>query len=227
MASKGDDPQSHEHGVEVAIVVSEVEPVGGFIGLSVSEPLLHGGILVSVFCYLLYLQPWMALVCFLVFAPQFVFVPWMQATINRRTKKRIKIVREVSTGIVKGSQEEKDDISIEAYADYTDRIYAIDMRIFRLKFSMNFLMNLLRHLAIVGILFVGGWFVVGGRTQVGTVVAFISGLDSINEPWGDLVNYFREMTSARVKYRLISRVLGEDAGETASPPLDRLLGSAD
>jgi ABC-type multidrug transport system fused ATPase/permease subunit len=227
IAAKGDDPQSHEHGVEVAIVVSEVEPVGGFIGLSISEPLLHGGILLSVFFYLLYLQPWMALVCFLVFAPQFVFVPWMQAMINRRTKTRIKIVREVSTGIVSGSQVEKEDISFDDYAEYTNRIYAIDMRIFRLKFSMNFLMNLLRHLAIVGILFVGGWFVVKGRIEVGTVVAFISGLDSINEPWGDLVNYFREMTSARVKYRLISRVVGEDSAETVSPHLDRLLGSSD
>ena len=73
------DPQSRENGVQVAIVVSEVEPVGGFIGLSISEPLLHGGILLSVFCYLLYLQPWMALVCFLLFAPQFVFVPLMQS----------------------------------------------------------------------------------------------------------------------------------------------------
>jgi ABC-type multidrug transport system fused ATPase/permease subunit len=226
--AQAEDPQPREDGVQVAIVVSEVEPVGGFIGMSVSEPLLHGGILVSVFFYLLCLQPWMALVCLLVFAPQFVFVPLMQATINRRTKTRIKIVREVSTGIVNnGSAAEEETVSFETYAAHADRIYEIDMRIFRLKFTMNFLMNLLRHLAIVGILFVGGWFVVQGRTEIGTVVAFISGLDSINEPWGDLVNYFREMTSARVKYRQISRVLGEDADEVVSPHLERLLGSSD
>ncbi len=221
------DPQSCEDGVQVAIVVSEVEPVGGFIGMSVSEPLLHGGILISVFFYLLYLQPWMALVCLLVFAPQFVFVPLMQATINRRTKSRIKIVREVSTGIVNGGAAAEEAVSFETYAAHADRIYEIDMRIFRLKFTMNFLMNLLRHLAIVGILFVGGWFVVQGRTEIGTVVAFISGLDSINEPWGDLVNYFREMTSARVKYRQISRVLGEDEDDAVSPHLERILGSSD
>ncbi|HEX3500380.1 MAG TPA: hypothetical protein VHT04_13755, partial [Stellaceae bacterium] len=62
--------------------------------------------------------------------------------------------------------------------------------------------------AVATILFVGGWFVVEGRTEVGTVVAFISGLDRVNDPWGDLVNYFREMSSAGVKYRLVAKALG-------------------
>lgn len=48
-----------------------------------------------------------------------------------------------------------------------------------------------------------------GRTEVGTVVAFISGLNRVNDPWGDLVNYFRDMTNARVKFRLIAAVLDE------------------
>jgi ABC-type bacteriocin/lantibiotic exporter with double-glycine peptidase domain len=65
----------------------------------------------------------------------------------------------------------------------------------------------LQHLAVAAILFVGGWFVVQGRTEVGTVVAFISGLDRVNDPWGDLVNYFREMSTARVKYRMVAKAL--------------------
>jgi ABC-type multidrug transport system fused ATPase/permease subunit len=201
-------------GVKISVVVAEVDPVGSFIGLSVSEPLLHGGILLSVFGYMIFLQPLMALACLGVFLPQLVFVPLMQRTINRRTKSRIKVLRDVSVDIVNqaGSATEAPasagPTTDETYERRTDRIYHLDMHIFRLKFTMNFLMNSMQHLAVAAILFVGGWFVVEGRTEVGTVVAFISGLDRVNDPWGDLVNYFREMTSAGVKYRLVATALG-------------------
>jgi len=96
------------------------------------------------------------------------------------------------------------------------------MQVYRRKFTMNFLMNLLHHLGIVGILFVGGWLVLEGRLQLGTVVAFISGLNQINDPWGDVVNYFQNMTNARVKYQLIARVLEPNAA-----PVRSTAGAAD
>lgn len=229
---KGDAPTEPGHeGVQLSIIVAEVEPVGGFVGISLSEPLLHGGILLSVFGYMLFLQPLMALVCLGVFLPQVIFVPLMQATINRRTKSKIKVLREVSVNIVNNAATEPgaaplsatpqsaaaqpaggsqpNDESDSAYVQHADRIFQLNMHIFRLKFSMNFLMNSMQHLAIAAILFVGGWFVVEGRTEAGTVVAFISGLDRVNDPWGDLVNYFREMSSSRVKYHLVERALND------------------
>jgi ABC-type multidrug transport system fused ATPase/permease subunit len=216
--------ETHD-GVRVSVIVAEVDPVGGFVGLSVSEPLLHGGILLSVFGYMLFLQPMMALVCLGVFLPQLFFVPLMQRTINRRTKSRIKVLREVSVDIVNNAnggpaesvETEPCAQPEDAYERRTDRIYRLDMHIFRLKFTMNFLMNSMQHLAVAAILFVGGWLVVEGRTEVGTVVAFISGLDRVNDPWGDLVNYFREMSSARVKYRLVAKALAGDAVADAVP----------
>ena len=45
--------------------------------------------------------------------------------------------------------------------------------------------------------------------EVGTVVAFISGLTKVNDPWNDLVVFFRDMTNARVKYRMIAKVLDD------------------
>lgn len=188
-------------GVEIAVVLSETEPVGGFIGLSVSEPLLQAGVLASVFGYMVYLQPHMALLCLLVFSPQIVFVPLMQHAINRRAAKRIQTLREVSGGIV-GIQPH--DVLLAAAQDgRIDRVFALNMGIYKLKFSMNFLMNAMYHLGITTTLAVGGWYAVTGRIEVGTVVAFLSGLAKVNDPWGDIVNWFREMAVCRVKYRLI------------------------
>jgi len=197
-----------EQGVAVSIVVSEVEAVGGFIGSSFSDLVLNAGILLSVFGYMLFVQPLMALVALLLFVPQFVFIPFLQNAINVRTQSRVKTVRQLSVDIV----EESADPEAQRERNFkrrVRRVYDLNMQIYRRKFGMNFLMNLFYHLGLIGILFVGSWFVIEGKTEIGTVVAFVSGLGRMNDPWGDLVNYFRDLTSAAVKYRLISRVLGE------------------
>jgi ABC-type bacteriocin/lantibiotic exporter with double-glycine peptidase domain len=76
-------------------------------------------------------------------------------------------------------------------------------------------MNLLYTLGVIGILAVGGWLVLQGRTEVGTIVAFVSGLARMNEPWRDLVTYFRDLTNAGLKYRMIASVLDQRSGGAA------------
>jgi ABC-type bacteriocin/lantibiotic exporter with double-glycine peptidase domain len=66
------------------------------------------------------------------------------------------------------------------------------MGIYKIKYSMNMLMNLMYALAVAVALGVGGWLAVAGRIEVGTVVAVVSGLGKLNDPWGDLVNWARQ-----------------------------------
>jgi ABC-type multidrug transport system fused ATPase/permease subunit len=211
---------SHEHGSEdegvaISIIVSEVEAVGGFIGSSFSEPLLNGGILLSVFGYMIFMQPSMAVVALLLFCPQFLFIPLLQEAINRRTRLRIETLRALSVDIISETANPAEARKEKTYRDRISDVYQLNMEIFRRKFGMNFLMNLLYHLGIIGILSVGGWLLLQGRTEVGTVVAFISGLSRMNDPWGDLVNYFRDLTNAGVKYRMIAAALDKRLTEPA------------
>lgn len=198
-------------GIEVSLVLDEAEPIGGFVGECVSEPVLQGGILLGVFAYMVHLNPWMALMAFAMFSPQIVFVPLMQKAINRRVAFRIGLLRQVSIGIVvepvAGAEAEAPQ------RERIQRIFALDMGIVRLKFTMNFLMNLLYHLGVAATLALGGYFVVRGRTEVGTVVAFIAGLGQINDPWGDLVNWFRDLKVTRTKYGMIGRAVRDMRGE--------------
>jgi ABC-type bacteriocin/lantibiotic exporter with double-glycine peptidase domain len=205
-----------KEGVGISIIMSEADPVGLFVATSISEPVLHGGVLVSVFAYLIYLQPWMALVALTLFVPQTLFVPLVQNAINRRTEQRIRVMRRVSAEIVAETAEGVLDREERSYRRRVRDIYSLNMQVYRRKYAMNFLINLLYHFGTVGILFVGGWFVMQGKTEVGTVVAFVSGLTKINDPWNDLVTFFRDMTNARVKYRLIAKVLDDqDPSEAA------------
>jgi ABC-type multidrug transport system fused ATPase/permease subunit len=207
-AVKSEDRAMAE-GVEISMILSEAEPIGGFVGISISDPLLHGGLLASVFGYLFYLEPRMALLGLLVFSPQLVFVPLLQRAIIVRGAERIRTLRGISGEIV-GAQG-----GIPAKEESMRHVFSLSMGIFKLKFTMNFLMNLMHHSGVAVALGVGGWLAVKGEIEVGTVVAFVSGLGKVNDPWGDLVNWFREMTAVTMRYELVAdamRWLAKDGG---------------
>src|SRR6516162_1948124 len=206
-------PAADAQGIAVSMIVAEVEPIGGFIGECVSEPLLQGGILLSVLAYLIHLDPWMALGAFALFVPQFFFVPLMQAAVNWRAGARIRILRQLGIGVI-----DQTNGHFRADEQRIDRAFALDMGIFRFKFTMNFLMNLCSHLQIVSALLIGGWWVYTDRLAIGGVVAFISGISRLNDPWGDLVNYFRDISVNQVKYRLLANAIDELAREQPHPP---------
>lgn len=187
-------------GVEIAVMLEEVEPIGGFTGISISEPLLQGGILVSVTGYMLYLDAGLALLALAFFLPQLVFVPALQLAINRRAQSRIITKRGLSSEIVNtaiGSGKGRGWIK-----EPINRVFSLNMGIYKLKFTMNLLMNLMHHSAVAVALGVGGWLALQGRIEVGTVVAIVAGMGKLNDPWGDLVNWARELSVVEVKYRL-------------------------
>jgi ABC-type multidrug transport system fused ATPase/permease subunit len=202
-------------GVQASMMVAEVEPIGAFVGGSVSEPLLQGGILVSVLAYMVHLDLWLAGMVFTFFVPQLAFVPLMQGAMNRRAGARVQIVRQLSVSVVEA-------ISGDTARDRTDderidRVFELNMGIYRFKFTMNFLMNLSTQLQIIAALLVGGWLFYSDQLEVGGTVAAISAIGRLTDPWGDLVNYFRDVNITQVKFRLMSDAINQQA---RGDPLD-------
>lgn len=202
-----------ERGIAIAVVLDEAEPVGSFVGVCLSEPLLQAGVLVSTLAYLAFLHPPMALVTLAVFSPQLVFVPLMQRAINRRVAARVGLLRRISGGLVERPAALPGPTPAEL--DRLGGVFRLNMGIFGFKFSMNVLMNLSYHLGVAGILAVGGYAVAAGEAEIGTVVAFVSGLSHMNDPWGDLVGWFRDVSVTRTKYDLIVRATSGPAAERA------------
>ena len=209
----GADATAETQGTEISMMIAESEPLGAFVGEAMSEPLLQAGILVSVSGYLLYLQPLMAIVIAAVFVPQFVFVPLMQRAVTRRAQARIAKLREASGAMV--GDEEGADLRREQDARFAE-VFRLNMGVYKLKYSMNFLMNLCHQWGIAGILGVGGWLVVGGKTEVGTIVAFISGLATIKDPWDDLATWFQTAMVTQGRYQLFFEALSENGAAPAA-----------
>ena len=206
--TKSNDEDS---GKSVSLVAAEVEPLGGFIGESISSPLVQIGSLITILGYLTWVEPLMAAAAVLLFLPQFFFVPPMQAAINARSKARIEALRDVGDVIVDSADSGRREAREQGkeFAALIDRVFKQRISIFRIKFAMKFLINMLNHLGGIGVLFIGGWLVIEGRTEVGTIVAFLSGLQRIAEPGRMLVSFFRQLTEARVRYGLIREFFAE------------------
>jgi len=156
--------------------------------------------------YMAFLEPWTLLLSAAFLLPQTLFVPPMQRAINRRAEQRIRTIRRVGGDIVEAGAPGDERI---------ERVFSLNMGIYRIKYSMNLLMNLMHYFAVAVALGVGGWFVVQGEIEVGTVVAVVSGLGKLNDPWGDLVNWGRELSVDSVKYRLFADAVGRRGLATA------------
>ena len=187
-------------GVDVSIVLAEAEPVGNFFGVSFSEPLLQCGILVALLSYMTYLQPWMALIAVAGLAPQLIYVPAMQDAVNRRATARILSLRAISGAL---NRHEADADAVLGLSKKADWVFALNMSIYKLKYLLNFLMNISFHLSMGALLALGGYYVTIGRIDIGSVVACAAGLSRLNDPWGDLVDWFRELKVTQAKYALI------------------------
>ena len=158
----------------------------------------------------------MALAAVTIFLPQFLFVPLLQRAINQRSGTLVQVLRQLGIGVIDQTVDlHAEDIRIE-------HIFELDMGIFRLKFTMYFLMNLPNHLQIIAALLLRGWSIYADRLEIGGVVAFISAIGRLNDPWGDLVNYFRDVNLTRVKFQLLADAVDGLVNDLpARPPAPR------
>jgi ABC-type bacteriocin/lantibiotic exporter with double-glycine peptidase domain len=200
---------TEERGVEISMIIAEAEPVGLFVASALSEPLLQGGILASVFAYMVHIDPLMALIAAAIFVTQFVFVPQMQSAINRRSKSNISLLRALSANLTNPGSADRPTFHEDD--ERINQLFTLNMGITKLKFSMNFLMNFCTHLQIIAALLYGSWLVLNDQLVIGGVVAFISGVTRLTDPWGDLINYFRDLSLTTVKYRMLANTANQIA----------------
>ena len=170
---------------------------------------MQGGILCSVLAYMVHVDFWMAVSAFLLFLPQFVFVPLMQGAMNRRTRARVQIIRQLSISVVE--EQDHDPARNRSDDELIQHVFELNMGFFKFKFAMNFLMNLTTQLQIISALLIGGWAVYQDRLEIGGIVAFISGIGKITDPWGDLVNYFRDANLSQIRYALVRDAIRQQA----------------
>ena len=205
-----DETVTDKSGTVVTMISSEAEAVGKFVGDCISTPVVQAGTLLSVLSYMLYTEPLLGLVVLFIAVPQLVIVPLIQRRINAHTRVRARTLRQAGDLVVDNIRRGSESVSsLKTEVGKTfATIYDVRLSIFKLKFGLKFLVSALQSLGVFTLLFAGGIMVLDGRTEIGIVVAFISGLDRVLDPWRELIAFVRSTSAAKVQFDLIEGTLG-------------------
>lgn len=197
-------------GTLLTMISAEAEKVGRFTGEAFSAPLVEAGTLLSVLGYMLFTEPALGLVVVALAIPQTFLVPWVQKKINRLVTERVRTLRQANDLVV-GSLHDDGAAAAGAVKPVFARVMDLQLGNYRLKFGSRAIINGINSAAVAVILLAGGWMVLDGRTEIGIVVAFLSGFDKIVDPSRQLIAFFRSVNSVCVQHELIAEALGSRA----------------
>jgi putative ABC transport system ATP-binding protein len=197
-------------GEVIPMVTAEVEPLGGYIGDAIALPAFQGGQLLTILFFLL-IQNWiMAVAACALYPLQLYLIPRLQRQVNQLGKQRVKMVRKMSERIsesMQGVQEiHTHNTAKLELADFSTRlgaIYWIRAEIYDKKFMIKFLNNAIQQLGPLFFYSIGGYLVIKGSLDIGTLLAAIAAHKDLAAPWKELLNYYQMKEDARIKYEQV------------------------
>lgn len=197
-----------KQGAIVSMVAAEVEDLAGFVGDSVSFPLLQAGTALSAMGYLIWVEPRIALFAILLYLPQLFVVPLGQRRINRWGNIHARLLRKMGDTIVGAGFDRHGRPKFRRrFMRLVTGAFRTRRAVYRVKFFLTFFGNFLDALAPLIVLSVGGWLVIQGEVEVSTLVVFITGFQKVADPWDQLLTFYRTASNANVKYHLIADAL--------------------
>ncbi|MSP68442.1 MAG: ABC transporter ATP-binding protein [Alphaproteobacteria bacterium] len=221
----------------IAMLTGEVEPLGGFVGDSFAIPAFQGGTLLVILTFLFIQNPMMAAAAVALYPVQMYFIPRMQRRVNQLGKERVRLVRRLSERIgetVQSVQEiHANDTSAFEQAQFSSRLGAVfwvRFDIYNRKFMIKFLNNFIQQMGPFFFYAIGGYFVIKGSLDLGTLVAAVAAHKDLASPWKELLTFYQAQQDARIKYeQIISQfvvpgLMEEKMQQEAPDPLPHLAG---
>ncbi len=191
-------------GTMTTAISAEAEELGKFAGGAFSDPVVQIGTLISVIGYISSTQPGLGMIAFSMIVPQIIIVLVSQRKVNVFVAERVRILRSSTDRL---TTEDIDAVARDIEAQF-DEIYSTRRKMFIWKLSAKFLLSVINGAGTVGVLMLGGWLVLQGKTDVGTVVAATSGLGRIQGPTSFLIAFYRQVSANRIKYELMLELFG-------------------
>ncbi|MEQ9329738.1 ABC transporter ATP-binding protein [Thalassobaculum sp.] len=194
----------------IPMITAEVEPLGGFIGDSISLPAFQGGTLITILFFMFMQDPVLGLAAISLYPIQAYVIPKLQRQVNLLGKERVRTVRALSDKIgetVSGVQEVHANdgarLMLARFAERLGRIYDIRFDIYKKKFFIKFLNNFLAQLTPFFFYSIGGYLVIQGELSIGAMVAVLAAYKDLSAPWKELLGYYERKEDARIKYEQV------------------------
>ena len=195
-----DEDGNENSGRVVSIIGTEVDKLGGFVGEGLSQSCANVALLLGVLGYMAVVEPSIALFAVGFMVPQIIVTPFMQKYLNKLVERHVGYMRTLGDEVSElDATPEGGDLPI------LKKIFSNRLRFNMLKFVLKAVLNLLNSLGPLSVLLYGGYMVMMGETQVGVIVAFISGFDRISGPVRELVGFYRVYAQASVQHTMIAK----------------------
>ncbi len=195
-----------ELGAVTSVLAAEVEPLGDFAAEAINTPLIQGGTLVSVFGYMFYTEPTLAAIGLAALVAEAVVTPVLQHFINLLTAERIVRLRRAGRDLIEAVRPGHRNALVPGLGEIRAS-YRLRLRMNALKALLKLVRYVIDRAATVVVLGLGAFMVIRGETEIGVVVAFLSALRQIQGPWGELLDFYRRMADAQIKYRLVRQAI--------------------
>jgi len=202
--------RKRSQGETIAMLTAEVEPLGGFVGDAFALPSLQGGTLLVVLGFLLWQNPFIAGAAVVLYPVQFLIIPRLQRRVNGLAKQRVRLVRALSDRIGESimgvSEIHAHGTSRLELADFGSRlggVFDVRFKIYLWKFVIKFVNNTINQLGPILFYSIGGYLVIMGELDLGTLVAALGAQKDLAAPWKELLTYYQQREDARIKFEQV------------------------
>ena len=217
------DALRHVKASETATIIKdEVEPIGGFIGDAFILPAFLGTQATTALVFIFVQNVWLGLMAGAVVGIQFVIIPRLRRELLRLGRQRQLASRRLAGRI----SEVMDGIEVVHVhdagrwerAEIGNRLFQlfdIRYRIYKRKFIVKFLNNLLAQMTPFLFYSVGGYLALRGRLDIGQLVAVIGAYRELPPPLKELIDWDQQRLDVQVKY---DQVVQHFAPDRLAPP---------
>ena len=218
------------------MIKDEIEPLGGFVGESLITPLFLAGEALTAMFFIMFQHTYLGLIALGVVGTQAFVIPKLRRRLLVLAKERQLSARQLAGRIA-----EVADGAVEVHAHDTSnyeraeiswrlgRIFRIRFEFYQRKFLIKFLNNFLSQVGPFLYYLVGGYLVIAGRLDIGTLVAVIAAYKDLPSPIKELIDWDQQRLDGQIKYtQVMEQFTVEDLAPAemqapmASPALPQL-----
>jgi putative ABC transport system ATP-binding protein len=196
---------------EVASMIKdEVEPIGGFVGDAFIQPVFLLSQALTALTFIMVQSVWLGSIALLIVLAQAIIVP-----ILRREQLRLGRERQIASRQLAGRIGEIVDAgpTIQGHgatiyvqsdiAGRLGRLFDIRYALFKRKFAVKFLNNLLAQITPFFFYAIGGFFALQGRLDIGQLVAVIAAYRDLPPPIKELIDWDQQRNDVSIKYEQV------------------------
>ena len=189
------------------MIKDEVEPLGGFVGESLITPLALAGEALTAMFFIMYQHVYLGMIALGVVFTQAVIIPKMRRQLLALAKQRQLGARqlagriaEVADGVVEVHAHDTSNYERAEISSRLGNIFRIRFEFYQRKFLIKFLNNFLSQMGPFLFYLVGGYLVIAGRLDIGTLVAVIAAYKDLPSPIKELIDWDQQRLDVQIKY---------------------------